>query len=99
MQARRPFSKFRMAGPIGLVAAPPVGNEPRVLMDLRITRFRLSMAFVVWMILRMAGSKAGNGITFCHARGPAEIIWACFPTHFRSKASGSEAACSAVGAP
>jgi len=29
------------------VAASSVGNEPRVLMDLRITRFKLSMAFVV----------------------------------------------------
>src|SRR6056297_2344368 len=42
-----PFSKLRIARYISLVAASSVGNEPRVLMDFRITRFRLSMAFVV----------------------------------------------------
>ncbi len=92
-----PFSKFRIAGQISLVAASPVGNEPRVLMDLRITRFRLSMAFVVQMILRIAGSKAGNGITSCHARCQAGAMEACFPARFSSNASSSSAAKSAAG--
>ncbi len=91
-----PFSKFRIAGQISLVAASPVRNEPRVLMDLRITRFRLSMAFVVQMILRIAGSKAGNGITSCHARRQAGAMEACFPARFSSNASSSSAAKSAV---
>lgn len=42
-----PFSKCRIARQISLVAASPVGNKPRVLIDFRMTRFRLSMAFVV----------------------------------------------------
>ncbi len=92
-----PFSKFRIAGQISLVAASPVGNEPRVLMDLRITRFRLSMAFVVQMILRIAGSKARNGITSCHARRQAGAMEACFPARFSSNASSSSAAKSAAG--
>lgn len=48
-----------------------VGNEPHVLIDLRITRFKLSMAFMAYMIFRNAGSKAKNGITSCHARRQA----------------------------
>lgn len=43
---------------INLAAASSVGKEPRVLIDLWITRFRHSMALVVYMISRIAGSKA-----------------------------------------
>ena len=82
-----PFSKFRIARYISLVAASSVGNEPHVLIDLRITRFRLSIAFVVYMILQIAGSKAKNGITSYHARRQAGTMEAYFPAHFSSNAS------------
>jgi hypothetical protein len=35
---------------------------------LRITLFKLSIAFVVLMIFRTAGGKAKNGTISCHAR-------------------------------
>lgn len=40
------FPKLLIARSISLVAASSVGDDPRVLMDFRITRFRLSMVFV-----------------------------------------------------
>ena len=82
-----------------LVAASSVGNEPRVLIDLRITRFMISMAFVVYMIFRIAGSKAKNGITSCHARRQAGAMEAYFQAHFSSKASSSASTISAVMGP
>ena len=49
-------------------AACSDGNDPRVLIALRITRFRLSTAFVVQITFRISGLKAKNGITSSQAR-------------------------------
>jgi len=50
------------------------------------------MAFVVQIILRMAGSKAKNGITSCQALRQAGAMEAYLPAHFSSNASSSAAA-------
>jgi hypothetical protein len=44
------------------------------------------------MIFLIAGSKAKNGITSCHARRQAGAMDAYFPAHFSSNTSSSAAA-------
>ncbi len=64
---------LRSASQMSFVAASSVGKCPRILMILRSCELIFSMAFVVYITLRMSGGNAKNGITRSEALRQARI--------------------------
>ncbi|MCZ0959998.1 hypothetical protein OU682_00020 [Paracoccus sp. EF6] len=83
---------------ISFVAKSSAVNGLRVLMELRIALFRLSMALVARATFRIAGPKARNGITSARARHQAGVIEADFAVPFSTMVSSSAASLSVHGA-
>ena len=79
-------------------AASSEGKDPRVLIAFRMMRFKLSIAFVVYITRRISGLKAKNGMTSCQARRQAWAIEGYCRPQSASKASSASRAASAVSA-
>lgn len=78
------FSKVRIARYMGFGAASSFGKLARVFVVFLVTRFKLSIAFVVEMTLRTAGGNAKNAMTSSHARRQLGAIEGHFWPHSAS---------------
>src|SRR6266478_385468 len=92
------FAMLRSAKYSSLTSASSFGNDPRVFVTLRNDMFNDSIALVVYMIFRISGGCAKNGITLVQLLRQDLDIIGNFPSHFRLNSASLCSAASAVAA-